>query len=129
MTKNTENNDGLLARKIEYISGFMLPERAEVLRATLARRTRYMTVCMENTFHPQNASALVRNCEAFGIQDIHTVEALCKFSPNVNIVRNRQVGRYPQTGSTGDLIAALRTKATASPPRRMPTTVRRKIST
>lgn len=27
MTKNTENNDGLLARKIEYISGFMLPER------------------------------------------------------------------------------------------------------
>ena len=26
MTKNTENNDGLLARKIEYISGFMLPE-------------------------------------------------------------------------------------------------------
>ena len=38
MTKNTENNDGLLARKIEYISGFMLPERAEVLRATLARR-------------------------------------------------------------------------------------------
>lgn len=52
MTKNTENNDGLLARKIEYISGFMLPERAEVLRATLARRTRYMTVCMENTFHP-----------------------------------------------------------------------------
>ena len=107
MTKNTENNDGLLARKIEYISGFMLPERAEVLRATLARRTRYMTVCMENTFHPQNASALVRNCEAFGIQDIHTVEALCKFSPNVNIVRgtDKWVDIH-KTGSTGDLIAA-----------------------
>lgn len=111
MTKNTENNDGLLARKIEYISGFMLPERAEVLRATLARRTRYMTVCMENTFHPQNASALVRNCEAFGIQDIHTVEALCKFSPNVNIVRgtDKWVDIH-KTGSTGDLIAALRAK-------------------
>lgn len=102
MTKNTENNDGLLARKIEYISGFMLPERAEVLRATLARRTRYITVCMENTFHPQNASALVRNCEAFGIQDIHTVEALCKFSPNVNIVRgtDKWVDIH-KTGSTG----------------------------
>ena len=111
MTKNTENNDGLLARKIEYISGFMLPERAEVLRATLARRTRYMTVCMENTFHPQNASALVRNCEAFGIQDIHTVEALCKFSPNVNILRgtDKWVDIH-KTGSTGDLIAALRAK-------------------
>lgn len=70
-----------------------------------------MTVCMENTFHPQNASALVRNCEAFGIQDIHTVEALCKFSPNVNIVRgtDKWVDIH-KTGSTGDLIAALRAK-------------------
>jgi tRNA (guanosine-2'-O-)-methyltransferase len=30
---------------------------------------------------------LVRHCEAFGLQDLHTVETLCKFSPNVNIVR------------------------------------------
>ena len=70
--KNTENNE-LLARRIEYLSGFMLPEREEVLRSTLADRTRYMTICTENMFHPQNASALVRNCEAFGIQDIYTV--------------------------------------------------------
>ena len=59
---------------IEYLSGFMLPGREKVLRETLANRTRYMTICLENTYHPQNASALVRNCEAFGIQDIHTVE-------------------------------------------------------
>ena len=89
MTKNTElNNDTeLVLRQIEYLSGFMLPERAETMRTTLANRTRYMTVCMENTFHPQNASALVRNCEAFGIQDIYTVEEHCRFSPNTNIVR------------------------------------------
>ena len=89
MTKNTElNNDTeLVLRQIEYLSGFMLPERSETMRTTLANRTRYMTVCMENTFHPQNASALVRNCEAFGIQDIYTVEEHCRFSPNTNIVR------------------------------------------
>ena len=52
---------------IEYLSGFMLPGREKVLRETLANRTRYMTICLENTYHPQNASALVRNCEAFGI--------------------------------------------------------------
>lgn len=65
----------------------MLPERLETLRGTLSNRTKYMTVCMENTFHPQNASALVRNCEAFGIQDIYAVEELCQFKPNVRIVR------------------------------------------
>lgn len=70
-----------------YMSQFLTEERVEVLRRTLASRTRYMTILTENTFHPQNASALVRHCEAFGLQDLHTVETRCKFNPNVNIVR------------------------------------------
>ena len=70
-----------------YMSGFLTEERMAVLRRTLASRTRYMTILTENTFHPQNASALVRHCEAFGLQDLHTVETRCKFNPNVNIVR------------------------------------------
>ena len=44
----------------------------------------------ENMFHPQNASAIMRHCEAFGIQQIHTVEDRCKFDPSVNIVRGTQ---------------------------------------
>lgn len=75
------------APRMEYMTGFLTAERLEVLQRTLAQRTRYMTILTENTFHPQNASALVRHCEAFGLQDLHTVETLCKFNPNVNIVR------------------------------------------
>ena len=70
-----------------YMSQFLTEERVEVLRRTLASRTRYMTILTENTFHPQNASALVRHCEAFGLQDLHTVETVCKFNPNIDIVR------------------------------------------
>lgn len=73
--------------RIEYLAEFLTEERREVLERTLNQRTRYMTILTENTFHPQNASALVRHCEAFGLQDLHTVETLCKFNPNVNIVR------------------------------------------
>ena len=73
--------------RTEYMKGFLTEERIEVLRRTLNERTRYMTILTENTFHPQNASALVRHCEAFGLQDLHTVETRCKFNPNVNIVR------------------------------------------
>lgn len=73
--------------RIEYLSRFMLPGRFESLQKVLGMRTRWMTVCMENTFHPQNASAIIRNCEAFGIQDIHTIETLCRFNPNTNIVK------------------------------------------
>lgn len=112
MTKNTESNSPeRISAQIEYLSEFMLPERAAVLRETLARRTRYMTVCMENTFHPQNASALVRTCEAFGVQDIYTVEELCRFSPNTNIVRGTDKWvDIRKFGSTPELIGVLREK-------------------
>lgn len=74
--------------RTDYMSGFLTGERIQTLRRTLAMRTRYMTILTENTFHPQNASALVRHCEAFGVQDLHTVETMCRFDPSVNIVRS-----------------------------------------
>ena len=73
--------------RTDYMSGFLTGERIQTLRRTLAMRTRYMTILTENTFHPQNASALVRHCESFGVQDLHTVETMCRFDPSVNIVR------------------------------------------
>ena len=80
-------SDAELEARVEYLRGFILEQRYEVLCRALEERTRYITVCTENTFHPQNASALVRSCEAFGIQDMHTIESVCKFSPTVRIVR------------------------------------------
>ena len=73
--------------EIEYLAGFILPERIATLQRAVENRTNYMTLLAENMFHPQNASALVRHCEAFGVQNLHTVQTLCKFNPNVDIVR------------------------------------------
>lgn len=95
--------------RINYMSQFALPERVDTFMQVLDMRTRWMTVCMENTFHPQNASAIVRNCEAFGIQDIYTVENLCKFTPNLNIVKgtDKWINIWQHT-NTRDAIASLR---------------------
>ncbi len=98
-----------LDERTAYMETFLTDERREVLRRTLSSRTRYMTILTENTFHPQNASALVRHCEAFGVQELHTVETRCKFNPNVNIVRGTDkwvdITRHD---STADAIAALK---------------------
>ena len=98
-----------LDERTAYMESFLTNERREVLRRTLSSRTRYMTILTENTFHPQNASALVRHCEAFGVQELHTVETRCKFNPNVNIVRGTDkwvdITRHD---STADAIAALK---------------------
>ena len=97
------------ASRTEYMMDFLTEERIEVLRRTLAQRTRYMTILTENTYHPQNASALMRHCEAFGVQDLHTVETVCKFNPNVGIVRGTDkwvdINRHE---STTEAIASLK---------------------
>ena len=40
----------------------------------LKQRTRWVTVIAEDVYHLHNASAIVRSCEAFGIQDVHVIE-------------------------------------------------------
>ena len=80
-----ENID--VKEKIRYLESFMLEERFERMCQVVSQRTRYMTICLENTFHPQNASAVVRTAEALGLQDIYTVETLTRFDPNTKIVR------------------------------------------
>ena len=79
-----------LRERLDYLTQFITEERREVLQRTVDSRTHYMRILTENMFHPQNASAIMRHCEAFGIQQIHTVEDRCKFDPSVNIVRGTQ---------------------------------------
>lgn len=110
------------AERVEYMRGFMTEERAATLQKVLAERTRYVTVCMENTFHPQNASALVRSCEAFGLQEIHTIEEACSFTPNVNIVRGTDkwvdIRRHPSTAAAMSALKGAGYRIVATTPHR-----------
>ena len=110
---NTENNLSLdeLRERIEYLSSFLLESRIETLNRALDMRTEYLTVMTENMFHAQNASAIVRHCEAFGVQNIHTVEDLCPFLPTLNIALGTDkwidVKRH---ATTADAVKALRSE-------------------
>ena len=88
--RTEEHSEEWFRERLDYMTRFITDERREVLQRTVAQRTHYMRILTENMFHPQNASAIMRHCEAFGIQQIHTVEDRCKFDPSVNIVRGTQ---------------------------------------
>ncbi len=107
------NTDRLLA-EIDYLSQFMLPERLESLKKVLCYRTKYVTLCLENIFHTQNASAIVRSSEAFGLQELHAVEELCEFTPNVNIVRGSDkwidIHRYQGGDGSREAVAKLKSE-------------------
>lgn len=59
---------------ISILAACSTEARVEQLQRVLAGRTRYLTICLEDIFQPQNASAALRSCDAFGVQDVHIVE-------------------------------------------------------
>ena len=54
----------------EYIS----ENKQNQIEKVLSNRTRYLTVVLENLHQAQNASAVLRTCEALGIQQVYTIE-------------------------------------------------------
>jgi tRNA (guanosine-2'-O-)-methyltransferase len=68
---------------------FLLPERRARIDEVVARRTRTLTVVMEAFCDPQNVNAVLRTCEAFGVQDVHAVEGPMKpYDRNKKISQN-----------------------------------------
>ncbi len=61
-------------RLIEFLSSFVTPERLKTMKRVLNLRTDYLAVVLEDIFQPHNASAVLRSCDAFGLQDVHIIE-------------------------------------------------------
>ena len=95
----------------EYLKSFLLESRIETLNQALDMRTDYITVLTENMFHAQNASAIVRHCEAFGVQNIHTIEELCPFLPTLNIAlgTDKWIGLH-RHATTTEALSSLRSE-------------------
>lgn len=53
-----------------FNSYFMTPERTDRLETVLSKRQPDLTVVLENVFDPHNISAVMRTCDAVGIQEI-----------------------------------------------------------
>jgi len=89
---------------------FLVPERRARIDAVVANRTRTLTVVMEAFCDPQNVNAVLRTCEAFGIQELHAVEGVMKpYDRNKKISQNADkwldVRRW---SSTGECLAHLK---------------------
>lgn len=71
---------------INSLSNCLTDKRLATLYCTLNNRTRYLTVLLEDIFQTQNASAALRSCECFGVQDVHVVENRNEFGVNPRVV-------------------------------------------
>jgi tRNA (guanosine-2'-O-)-methyltransferase len=93
----------------------LVPERKARIDEVVANRTRTLTVVMEAFCDPQNVNAVLRTCEAFGIQELHAVEGPMKpWDRNKKISQNADkwldVRRWR---STAECLAHLRAEGFA----------------
>lgn len=59
---------------LEYLEEFLSEERKQRFLDILQERTNYITVAIEDVYQMHNTSAVVRSCEAFGVQQVHLIE-------------------------------------------------------
>lgn len=59
---------------LDYFEGFLTDNRKSLFKKVLEARTRHFTVVLEDIYQSHNASAVVRTCDIFGVQDVHAIE-------------------------------------------------------
>ncbi|WP_435262717.1 TrmH family RNA methyltransferase [Tenacibaculum sp. nBUS_03] len=88
---------------LTYLEGYITEKRKSTFYKVLNDRTRHFTVVLEDIFQPHNASAVVRSCDIFGIQDVYAIEN--KFTNKVSrhVAKGSQkwlnINRYKEDGN------------------------------
>lgn len=70
---------------LKYLSEVVTPERLVLYDKIIERRTNYITVVLEDIFQPQNASAVLRTCDCFGVQNVHVIENRNRFQVDTEV--------------------------------------------
>ena len=72
-------------RLISFLSELVTAERYNNFQQVLNNRTNYITVVLEDLFQSHNASAVLRSCECFGVQNVHFIENKFQFVENPDV--------------------------------------------
>lgn len=69
------------------LEAYVTENKIGLINQVLEQRTRHLTVVLEDIYHAQNASAVMRTCDCFGIQDLYVTQNLHDYNINPNVVR------------------------------------------
>ena len=100
---------------IDHFLKCITDERKALFEELIQKRTTYLTVVLENIYQPLNASAVLRSCDCFGIQDVHIIENYNEFKPDREVAMGASnwltINRYDKNeNNTLDCIQSLKNK-------------------
>lgn len=78
---------------LKFLQGFTSPGKLELFDKLIEERTNHITVVLEDVFQSHNASAVLRSCDCFGIQNMHIIENDMKYilDPDVAVGASKWV--------------------------------------
>ena len=68
----------------ERLFEMLSDSKMHLVEKNASRRTRHLTVAVENLYQSHNTSAVIRNCDCFGLQDVYVI-AKNKFKLNRDV--------------------------------------------
>lgn len=81
---------------LEYMRTFLASGRDQKFMEVLRDRTRHMTLVLEDIYQSHNASAVLRTCDCFGVQDVHIIENRNEYilNPEVTLGSSKWLDLY-----------------------------------
>ena len=98
---------------IELLTNYITTDRLATLNKVLDERTEYISVVLEDIFQTHNASAVLRSCDCFGIQNVSFIENRYSYMENKDVAMGSSqwlsIRRFNQKeNNTLDAISAMR---------------------
>jgi len=59
---------------LTYLQTFISENKKSKFETNIENRTRFLTIVLEDIYQSHNASAVLRTCDCFGVQDINIIE-------------------------------------------------------
>ena len=96
-------------RLYQQASELISDNKRDLFERLAPLRTRHIAVVLEDIYQSHNASAVLRSCDCFGVQDVHVIEANNPFNPagDVAVGSSKWVDYHPY-GDTPTAYSRLR---------------------
>lgn len=98
------------ARVVRLLEPLVTDRRRGRLQAVIAKRVESVQVVFDAPHDPHNGAAVIRSCEAFGVQKLHVVERKERFLSSATVTRGAEkwvdVNQYARTTDALDALRA-----------------------
>jgi len=93
-----------------FLTEFISENKKNKFKEIIRYRTRHITLVLEDIFQPHNASAVLRSCDCFGIQDVHIIENTNKYevNPDVALGSSKWLSLYKYNALENNTAACLK---------------------